>query len=447
MTIGTKKMEHNPIDHFDSIRHLFDYAGLTTTPINPSSAEDEKAAWDMLLDELNGLRTERSEFFDRFNYDWAFKESSYTDMYEALLQIRTIKILSEISIDHPQLKNARPICIRFINTNAVNSMTYFSPNFSYILFPRGLAIFMRNFAMFALDLVEIGWAYKNEGRSYEKAGVMDYEMTDFIYGDVINRAIIFSNQDVYLKSAKFFIGLLRICLDRTNTYEPKVGIDDRIDSVSKSIGDRRVVRIWPAVLDAEMFVVCHELAHCLKHREVERKGNFLDELTLEREADDGGASLFIIYKAVYKNPMVVFPAGPALFFRLTDMYISMRLMASRIGSRKDMAVQPNIADFLLTVRERQKMFRLSIRKYFDNDRLGGLYVQYVREMNVIVAWMRTFFTTFKENGDQRISKYKQALANENDWRVMAYPTDVEDKKKGAAEILDVIRRIDPDIEL
>jgi hypothetical protein len=68
-------------------------------------------------EQMAQLQKEKRPFFERHDYEWAFKAESYNSAFEALLQWRLLNVLSDISADHPALDRCGDLVVRVVPTS------------------------------------------------------------------------------------------------------------------------------------------------------------------------------------------------------------------------------------------------------------------------------------------------------------------------------------------
>lgn len=263
----------------------FEHAGI------PAAQLDEMQTSAMAS--LATLREEKREFFDRFDYRWAFDSAAYSSPFEALLQWRLLNVVTDIPPDHPDLARCEHMVVRVLPHSCARIHMRRIGDYKVIVLTHGYLSAFKGFARLWIRGRALGRARSSVPANRYRESSMEY-----VAGVKLQEAAV-------IKSAKAYLGTLIQLLEN----EPAI-----MDH--ESLFDEKVVKreeFWiefgrmSHAIDG--FLLFHEVAHCLSDDSEHNPRS----LQIELQADVGSVSLCIIDEARRGGTGTVHLGAPMFF--------------------------------------------------------------------------------------------------------------------------------------
>ena len=358
------------------------YATLTTNSGYEMSAAghpDIVAAIAIHCTDIQKLIASKPAFFTAFDYGWAAKPENYAHPVEAQLQFGLLLVISEIiptHADYPRLGN---ICIRTLPSRHINMEAVVRGPNKYIVVATATIRRMQAWAVTMRHVGDIGRA------APEDTPVIC--IANFLGGQDLEKAV----RTNWPAVTPYLDYLVDTCI----AY--RLGeVPERTFALAEN-PDASLLHATQFLFVSEMFFICHELIHVLKHIEAPKERSDDEEV----EADHWAASLFIIfqsqlarwYAANGKEHLAAQPtvqaavyAGPAIFF--TVMHTLLFVERLTVASQDDAATKLEVLNREFKLNGARLFAYEKALQRFKLDKQGPIYQAALQQLDVIAVACR-----------------------------------------------------------
>lgn len=275
--------------------------------ILPEPAKNRKMAFSIIRGKLLKLRKKNPRFFRVFDYGWAFQSESYSSSLEMQLQLSFLQIACEIAENHPNYSKLNGIVIRIAGTKEWVPFCQAVDSWKFIVFPTP---FIK-----ALQQYTLGHILLYQGGRHLKPVFASVIRSNNLQGEIAERLVRQRPDFVYALSRDVFSPFV-MTIDREVPTFLTLNFGSFLADEAKRGNSKSIaLQLVSLPILAEVYVLCHELAHILEH-DFSKMGRSVAE---ELEADRAASSLSIVADAVLKLPGSVGIAGAALFFNVLEM--------------------------------------------------------------------------------------------------------------------------------
>lgn len=275
--------------------------------IAPESARNRKVAFSIIRGKLLKLKKKKPRFFAVFDYSWAFQSDSYGSSLEMQLQLSFLQVACEIAQDHPNYGKLGGIVIRIAGTREWVPFCQTVDRWKFIVFPTP---FLK-----ALQQYTLGHILLYKGGRHLKPVFASVIQSNNLQGEIAERLVRQRPDFVYALAedvfAPFVATTKREIPKFLNLTFGSFLADEKKRGNTLSVA-RQLVML-PIL--AEVYVLCHELAHILEHDFNETGRSLAEEL----EADRAASSLSVVADATLKLPGSIGMTGAALFLNVLEM--------------------------------------------------------------------------------------------------------------------------------
>jgi hypothetical protein len=279
--------------------------GDATFRLNEPSSSVEHTL-RQLSSEMRSLFKRKAEFFSRFDYEWVFQPESYDQSLEVILQYYLLRIASEIDESHPNAKGLGNIVVRILPTKEWAPFCQKVDRWSFILFPSPFTKALQQYALAHIMLYKMG---RHLPPVFETV-----VRSNRVQGEVAER-LIRQRPDFACQLAEQMAEPFWSAINRKIPQFGDFTFEAFLSEESEKGNDVHTAKMLCSLpILAEVFVLCHELAHILEHDFQNSERNILEEL----EADQSGVSLSIIADSELGLPQSVGTTGAAMFFSVAE---------------------------------------------------------------------------------------------------------------------------------
>ncbi len=323
-------MTHPIVETFSNYAAITENDAFNLTP-TPDQRKKLAPGISLYCHKIEKLIDAKPAFFSEFDYSWATNPENYTNPVEILLQHHLLLILTEISREHRDYPKLGNICIRVLQSQHINMEAVHREKYKYIVISTSMIRTMQTWAVVLQNVTRIGKSVSEEQPTICTE--------NYLYGKDIERAARYRWTDV----TPYLDYLIDTCASHRASEVP-----DRTFSLTEDrVVDEAMLSSSLFIEVAEMFFVCHELAHILRHDEHSHERSNAEEL----EADHWAASLFIVFQAVFRDSLLqdggdyaanhalvlaATQSGPAIFFSIMHtILIVEQLVVAGMSTNKD----------------------------------------------------------------------------------------------------------------
>lgn len=358
------------------------YATMTTNAgyeMSASHVPEVAAAICTYCADIEKVVAANPAFFADHDYAWATKPENYAHPVEAQLQFGLLLVISEIRPNHPDYARLGNICVRTLASRHINMEAVVRGENKYIVVATSMIRMLQAWAVAIRHIAEIGRAAPQD--------VPVICVADHLEGQALEKAV----RADWPAVTPYLDYLIDTCIAYRLGEVPA-----RTFALAEN-ADAALARATLFLFVGEMFFVCHELVHVLKHVAAPRERSEAEEL----EADHWAASLFIIFQSqigrwyafeksgLHEEPIVqsaVF-SGPAVFFTVMHTLLFIERLA--LAATED-ATSPKHEvvgrEFNLN-RARMIAFQDALRA-FRLDRHASVYQASLQQLDVVAVACR-----------------------------------------------------------
>jgi hypothetical protein len=227
---------------------------------------------------IKALAASKPQLFSRFDYGWALDPRSYRDSAEAVLQMETLFVLSEIDPKHPALATHRPTVVRVVATVDFASTFVRGELCDYILISRPHYVLLRELAVLLRTL------HAGAPPEIRNARPM---LPDSWIGDAVDELLTHDRER--LRELVEPIQKHAVALYQEELPPDPVLLNDWLDARGVK-GDPFAWELVVMYTGADHFVLFHELSHALDLDPHDGPRDLATELSTDR----GALSLMLI---------------------------------------------------------------------------------------------------------------------------------------------------------
>jgi len=275
-------MRSHKIAKFD--KYFFTHSDLNFEEIFEERGELDVSNIELIIEQIKKHASEFPDFYEKYDYDWAFIKENYNYNLEAYLQLKVLRILAGVRSDRDRNDQLDNIAIRLLPFGEGSMKCVFIDEMKFVVIASSYTILLRELLFYVSMVLRKGAMIGLDNT--------DADLKSVFGGVLILKAFKSDFPFSFIHSLRFYSVIKNIVEYKKVDFKNPI-VSNSLSSINPG-DDRLSLMMKHLVHWMEMFAISHELVHFIDHDLLE-PDRVLDK---ELDADMYALSILTIHSSM-----------------------------------------------------------------------------------------------------------------------------------------------------